>query len=757
MNQTDLLERQDDLAELEQALDRAKTGVGGIALVFGEAGIGKTSLVEHFAQRQGDTVRVLRGYCDPLLTPSALGPLHDVAGLLGGELPRLLEDETRTTAIFACVLDTLANLSDPTVFVIEDLHWADGATLDMVKYLARRLGPARILLIVTFRDDEVQVHEPLRLLLGNLATERGVQRIGLARLSRDAVATLADGRIADVDSLFDKTSGNPFFVSEVIANPETNLPQSVRDAVLGRAARLSNAGNAVLDRAAIIGARIGYSLLEEFSDDVQVGLAECLGLGILQDTGAGIAFRHELARNAVLERIEPLRRRALYREVLAAAVKQRYAERGRFARLAHYAEGAFSADDVIAYGARAGQAAAAAGSHREAAAHYASVLRFSEDRPPVERARFLTAFASECAVIDRLAESVDAYRDAIELWSAAGERLRHGETLAALAWPLVRNGENAAADAAVEEAVALLEPLGPSLELAEAYRVKAHLHMLDRDREQAARIGQKAIALASKFGDDRILAASEMVVGAAMLVFDDAEGRPRLDRSLEIARAGGLDEIVALVHANAGSAYGEQYHFVEAEEELLEGLSFTKENDLDHSGHYLSAWLAMTYLFQGRWDKAAEISAELIAQPNVSTVSRIMALVALGRVRVRRGDPGASDVLDEALALSLGTGTLQRLAPVHAARAERAWFRRRPRSGGGRGKRWLRDGGSAKTCVAHGRVPVLAAAGRRDASQSPLGCPTLCASDRRKLAGGSRSLAAARLSLRGSEVTRPRR
>ena len=670
----DLLERQSDLLVLETALERARAGWGQFVLVSGEAGIGKTALVEHFVQGHGGSVSVLRSYCDPLLTPSALGPLDDIVRELGSDLSKELLEGGRTSSIFARFLEILTRLPRPVMLVIEDIHWADEATIDLVKYLGRRLDGSRVLMIVTLRDDEVQRHDGLRLLLGDLATTRNVARVELARLSREAVASLAGGRVTDIDGLLRSTGGNPFFVTEVIASPAAEVPTTVRDAVLGRIARLGVEGRRLLDLAAVVGARVEYELLEAVAGSAGEGLSDCLSLGILQDVGHGLAFRHELARNAVLEAIDPLRRRAISRQVLAAAVGAGFVQKGLTARLAHYAECAGSAPDVILYGTAAGGTASSLGAHREAAAHYRSVLRFSDGRDNADRARTFADYARECAVLDRLPEAIEAYREAVALWADAGDAARQAEALSLLAWPLVRHGANAEADEVAGQAIALLEPLGPSGELANAYRTQAHLRMLDRDCGAAVAIGGKAIDMAEALGDMSTLAQAEMVVGAAKLVTDDMEGRAHLDRCIEIARAGGLHEVVALARMNIGTSYGEQYRFAEAEAELLDGIAFARDHDLDHSGHYMASWLALTHMFQGRWDEASAICAELLAQPNLAAISRIMALVALGRIRVRRGDPGARDVLDEALLLARQTSTLQRLAPVHAARAELAWF-----------------------------------------------------------------------------------
>lgn len=670
----DLLERQSDIILLDAALERARAGDGQFVLVSGEAGIGKTALVEQFMRRHRGSTRVLRGYCDPLLTPSALGPLHDISRELGGEMSKHFDEEGLASSLFARVLEILITLPQPALLVVEDIHWADGATIDLLKYLGRRLHGARVLIIATFRDDEVHRHDGLRFLLGDLATARTVERLELARLSRDAVASLGGNRVADVDSLFRSTGGNPFFVTEVIANPDAGVPATVRDAVLGRVARLGPEGRRLLDLAAVVGARVDYDLLERVAGADAVGLSECLSLGILQDLGRGLAFRHELARNAVLEAIDPLRRRALSRNVLAAAIQAGYAEKGLTARLAHYAESAGSAPEVIRYGTAAGRTASSFGAHREAAAHFRSVLRFSDGLGSADRARLFAEYARECAVLDWLPEAIEAYRTSVALWREYGDLARQGEALSLLAWPLVRQGANAEADEIAQQAIALLEPLGPSHELANAYRTHAHLRMLDRDCGLAVDIGGKAMAMAAALDDTATLAGAEMVVGAAKLVADDMEGRINLDRCIEIASASGLHELVALARMNIGTSYGEQYRFEDAEAELLEGIAFAQKHDLDHSGHYMASWLALTHMFQGRWDEASSLCAELLAQPSLAAISRIMALVALGRIRVRRGDPGATEALDEALVLARRTSTLQRLAPVHAARAELAWF-----------------------------------------------------------------------------------
>lgn len=665
----ELLERDADTARLTAALERAKAGRGAAVLVAGEAGIGKTTFVRRFVEAQTQALCLI-GHCDPLFTPAPLGPLYDIARALKGPLLGILDGAPSRAVLFSQVLAFLQSSARPVVIVVEDIHWADEATLDWIKHLARRLDGLGVLLIATYRDDEPAA--PLKRLLGELAGSSAVQRILLQGLSTAAVATLAKGKAIDAATLHRQTAGNPFFVTEVLADKAGGIPSTVRDAVLARAMRLSPAGRALLETAAAIGPRMVPALLEAAVPDAAPALGECIAVGILLANGDDIAFRHELGRAAILGNIDPLRRRNLFRTVLDAAERMT-AGRTDLAQLAHYAEEAADADAVKRLAPLAAKAASTLGAHREAAAQYRRLLRFATDAPTAARATMLEALAQECTLIDDLPASIEAYREAATIHAGLNDPQHEAAALAAVAWPLVRDGQNQAAEEACRQAVSLLEPLPPSRQLASAYRIQAHLRMLDRDRDAAVAIGTKAIDLARSLDDRETVAAAQLVVGAAMLVSGDDAGRPILDACLAAAHETGRDDLIALARLNIGSSYGELYRFAEAEHELTTGLAFAAERDLDHATHYMQAWLAIVYMYQGRWMEAVDLTESVLAAPS-ATISRIMALVALGRVRARRGDPGAAAVLDEALDLAARTATLQRLAPVRAARAEAAWL-----------------------------------------------------------------------------------
>jgi DNA-binding CsgD family transcriptional regulator/tetratricopeptide (TPR) repeat protein len=665
-----LLERDLQLQALATALDAAAVGEGRIAVVSGEAGIGKTSFVERFLADRGATLRVLKGNCDSLFHPSPLGPLYDIAYQTGGRLLNQLEVETPRAALFATMLGELDSSGQPTLLVFEDVHWADEATLDLIKFLSRRIAQLRVLIILTHRDDGAA--PALRLLLGDL-TPRSTIRIALPRLTVDAVRTLVADHPFDAVSLHSQTSGNPFFVTEVLANTGSGIPPTVRDAVLARAATLGTNARHVLEAAAMLGSRIDHVVLGSIFGGEADGLADCMTAGLLEATVDGVAFRHELVRDTILHELDAVRRRSLCR-LAFAALKASGIGRGDFAQLAELAAGAGDAEAVLEYGLAAARADAAVGAHRAAAAQYLRVLEYAGDRPPAERAQLYETYAEECAIVDNQPEAIRGRRQAIELWRLAGDRVREGANLSALAWPLVRSGQNMAAHETSRCGLAALESLPPSRELADAYRMHAHLRMLDRDCELAVELGTKAIALATILDDKRTIVATEIVVGSALLVDGDEAGAMHLNRALALAREEGWDALAGLAYLNIGSSYGEQYQFAKAEHYLVEGIDYARERDLDHATHYMTAWLALVRLYQGRWDEALELAEWVVRRPGTSAITRIMALVALGRLRTRRGTPGAEGVLDEALQLALQTDTLQRLAPVRSARAEAAWF-----------------------------------------------------------------------------------
>jgi len=668
----ELLERASQLQALNSALSqvKAREGQGCVALVYGEAGIGKTSLVEHFLDEHKARWRILQGVCDSLFTPRPLGPLHDIALQTQGQLPSLLDSESKRTAIFSACLNELQQQA--TILVIEDVHWADEATLDLLKYLGRRIRQTISLMILTYRDDEVGADHPLRILLGDLASSHALHRIPVTHLSKDAVYELAKNKKVDSLELHRLTNGNPFFVTEVLA-VERGIPETVRDAVLARAARLSSSARAVLEAAAVIGSHVEPWLLSNIVGKESMNVEECIAKGMLQAQGEYYAFRHELARQTILESISSQRKITLHRLALDA-LKESPATRDDLARLANHAEGTKDASAVLEYAPAAARKASTASSHREAAALYKLALRFSDVLPPAERADLLEAYADESGKISQIGEEITARQKALEIWRKLGNRLKEGENLAHLSTIFVMNGQNAEAEQASRAAIEMLEAFPANAQLTLAYSIQANQRMLNLDFADAVRWGEKAIALAERFEDIENLRATYTTIGAALIFTDPERGRVTLEHGLSLARESGLEmSIIGSLNVFA-NACCQVYQFALANRYLSEGLAFATEHDLDHSYLFLLATQALSHLYQGRWDESATAASSVLQRHGGNAVTRAIALVVLARLRARRGDPDVMTVLNEALELTPPTDSLMRLGRIWAARVEALWL-----------------------------------------------------------------------------------
>ncbi|MCV0404136.1 MAG: AAA family ATPase [Chloroflexi bacterium] len=671
-----LLERAEHLASLALALDESASHGGRVVLVEGEAGIGKTSLLARFRGSVPDGTRVLLGSCDPLSTPRPFGPLVDIAHGLGSNFERLvtaLPPPPRAT-IFTALLEALRSADGPLVVMLDDLHWADDATRDALQFVGRRIASTRALVIGTYRDDEVGAQHPLRVVLGDLATSPSVRRLPLEALSIQAVSELARDTDLDPVELHRRTSGNPFYVTEVIAGAPASIPATVRDAVLARAARLSSEGRRTLEVAAIIGSAIEPTLLTAALDG-ETAAEECLARGVLRTDGLRYFFRHEVARQTILEATDPGLRLALHARVLAL-LEGEPSDARPLARLAHHAEGAGDREAVLRYAPAAAEEAAEAGSHREAAAQLARAVRFAGGLAPTDRASLLERYAVEHSAIDRLDLANAAWAEAIAIWSQAGDVRRQSGALAGYARSLIVAGRDPEAEAASRRALEILgdTPAGP--EAVEALGVQAYLRMLGRDNEEAVELGRRTIEL----GRDLPAAISAVTlawntVGAARILLGDHEGgRADLEESLRLAELHGLDRHAAGAWSNLVSGLGEMYRFADTDAYYEAGHRFTADRDLDATRAYLEAWRALSLLHRGRWTEAETLATAVVNAPTRSAISRTMALLALGRLQSRRGDGDAWTTLDEALSIAEPTGTLQRIGPVRAARAEAAWL-----------------------------------------------------------------------------------
>lgn len=661
----ELVERESVLQTLRQRLEGAAIR-GHVVLVCGEAGIGKTSLLQTLASGHA---AVWWGACDALLTPHPLAPLLDIARQR--EVRFAAQLRAPRAELFEAVLAELSPAGLPLLVVIEDVHWADEATLDLVKFLGRRIEGTRALLVVSYRDDEVPAAHPLRRVIGELPMPART-RIELARLSPLGVEAVARRALRSPAGLFVATQGNPFFLAEVLRHPVDSIPPTVHDLVLARFAGLDRAAQAIARLVAVVPTRMERWLLDHLLAPAVASLEECLDCGLLVADANSVSFRHELARAAVESAMPLPVAQSLHAKVLAALLVRNAAAAS--ARLAHHAAMAGDALAVRLFGPRAADEARQRGAYREAARHLRTVLQ-QPGASETERQLWLESYALDSTNVDWHEEALAARLELDAHYRRSGDVAAEGQNQSRLALLHVYMMRNTQADATSRRAIELLESVPASPALATAYGIEASLRMLDRDCDESAALSRKSILLATRFGDRQRLCLSLGTLGTALMFSDYDSGCRQLEEGLHMALAEGFQVAAANAMLNLGTGSGELMRLAAAERWLREGIEFSQARELDLTANYCSAWLARCELHAGRWSGAAERAGAVIAGAGTARISRVVAVQTLGRLRLRRGDPGVAEILDEALALAGPSGTLQRIAPVRAARAEAAFQR----------------------------------------------------------------------------------
>jgi DNA-binding CsgD family transcriptional regulator/tetratricopeptide (TPR) repeat protein len=664
-----LLERGAALAALAGYAREARHGDGRLVLVAGEAGIGKSALVEQLRNDLPDA-RWSWGFCDGLFIPRPLGPLFDMAGQLGGELGELCRAGAAREELFRALLAQVSQPGMLKVLVVEDVHWADEATVDLLRFLGRRLWDVPVLLIATYRGEDLAPDDPLRAALGEIARQRSTRRMDLAPLSADAVAVLAGGTGLDAAELYRLTAGNPFYVTEVAAAGLGVVPPSARDAVLARAARLGGGSREVLDAAALTGARVELDLLVSITGCPPAAVDEVLASGLLAEDGGWLRFRHEIARLAVAQAVPARRRTTVHARILDGLGSLGC---GDDARMAFHAEAADDQQAVLHHAPRAARHAAELGAHREAAAQFERALRCASGADPGVAAGLYDGLGLELRLVGRYQGAVDAGERALGLWRRAGDRLGEGGTLRDLSSVLLSLGRGPDAVAAAEASVTVLEPLGPTVELAGSYARLACARMCFSEHQAAIELAARAQAIAEPLGALDVLSDALNTQGCSVAM-TGGEWTGYLHRALDVALSAGIDDEAGCAFAYLYWLYAGQRRFAEAERYFTDGLAYCDEHDLDSYAISLRGERALALQRTGRWDEAVTLSTELLASAGLSPLDRLRPLHVLGVIRARRGEPGAWEYLDGAAAAADACAEPQWIIPVRLARAEVYWL-----------------------------------------------------------------------------------
>jgi DNA-binding CsgD family transcriptional regulator/tetratricopeptide (TPR) repeat protein len=671
-----LLERDEPLAWMQGALREAREGHGHTFLIGGEAGIGKTSLLESFTHTNEGSARVLWGACESLTTPRPLGPLNDIAGELGGELLGAFRASRPPHELFQSFLHQLRTDGHPSIVVVEDAHWADDASADFMKFVARRIARCSALLAVTYREEEVSARHPVMRAMADVPADH-LTRIHLRGLSPTSVERLAEAHGRRIPNLHVITEGNPLLVTELLRGHEEGLPATLRYTVLARVERLSAMAQELARFVAVVPDRCERTLIDRAFDASGEALRECLDYRVLVVDRESVRYRHELARHVVEDALADSERRALNARALTLlADLPRDAK--TLSRLTHHADAASDAASVLRYSPLAGEEAAKRGAHSQAAAFYRSAIRYADRLEARDRANLLENLAGEAFSCNLKDEALRANDEAFLLWEQVGDTFAQGRnrrTHFDFSEYMSYSDDRTKFAGALETALHLLEPHGPSSDLAMAYSSYAFLLSIRGRHDEAEGYQNRAMKMAEALGEPSALTHVLLLGERRQNSFFGAPSFERTNRAIRIALGAGLDTLAAQGHffrAIFAVTTGDYRGF---DQNWTESIKFVEARDFEGQRLILQAVKAREELQHGDWDAALRRSMDLQKEPELPALADFFASYVPGLILFRRGEAGGRELLERAIQVAVS----RIVAPVtrsfaHTLSAEAAWI-----------------------------------------------------------------------------------
>jgi DNA-binding CsgD family transcriptional regulator len=565
------------------------------------------------------------------------------------------------------VMELLSRRLRPNVMVIEDVQWAGEATLDVIAYVGRRIRRTTGLLVLTYRDGEVDASHPLRSVIGQLPPAN-LARITLAPLSASAISTMLDGTDLEPEKVLSLTGGSPLFVSEVLEWGVDGIPPSIHDSVMARRARMSPGARRILDLASVMPGGAEHDLFVSIAAPTPAQEIECRRF--LRIDGERWMFRHELARRAVEASLSPSLRRRLNRDVLAEIDGT-----ADPAVVVHHAREACDTQALVEYAPIAARRAMEVESHREAFEHFEAVAPFLDQIAPEERASILMDRATTERRLGRA--STDSLYQAIELYRIGGTEKQLAEALTLAIAHNLNTGQISEADACAREATEILESRPAGKELAWTLSQHARLRLLQHRTTESTTLADKAITIANTVDDDRSIIDATITRSFGMLPDDPIRYFAVLESCRERAEAAGYPEQEARallnIALNAGDILGtapqidlwRRLHHTAQRHELL---------DMDKVA---TIGLGEALMQSGDWTHAESSIIDVITDADFDSANLPMAFSAfttLGTIQARSGRSAATQSINRALSLADSIGQPQHVIRIAAVLAEQMWL-----------------------------------------------------------------------------------
>jgi DNA-binding CsgD family transcriptional regulator/tetratricopeptide (TPR) repeat protein len=669
----ELLEREADFSSLQSHFERT-SDEGCCVFISGEAGIGKTSLVRHFCRSIRSETTIYSGTCDALFTPRPLAPLYDIAWQMGNNLPGFMKNIQDRSELFSKFFHTIANNEWPVILLFEDIHWADEATLDFIKFFTRRISQTHCLFLCTFRDSHFYSLHSLKNVLGELSPDFYTQ-LALTPFSKKIVDNLALERGYNGDKVYRLTGGNPFYVHEILASYSKGIPQKIKDSILSVYNRLDENTKRIWELLSIIPKNLEIKYLKEIFPSYHAAIEKSLESGILIQQNGLIFFKHELYRRTIELSLPESKSISLHKRILEHLLLN-FEESKQIERIVHHAKHANENEVVKKFAPIAAQKAASVGAHTQACKLYFTAIKYSHTNDTGVFPDLYECYAYECYLTGKIKEAIESQQKALEMRKGKNEIEKTGNCMTFLSKLWWFDGNRKFAETLAHEAIAVLDELPSCKAKAMAYSNMCRLYMQSDLTRECIYWGKKALKIAKEVNDENTVSDALTSIGSILMCNPSSykKGKKFLLECLRIALKNGSQEDVAHAFTELGTNAVTMKEYDFANKNLTDGISFCEEKDLDSIKLYMLVWKARLNLETGKLKEAFEIVNDVLKNKNISSPTKIMALCVLATIKIRKGEKGAIALLMEAKSMAFVTMELVRILPVFMAMLEFEWL-----------------------------------------------------------------------------------
>lgn len=410
----ELIERDRFLHLMQSKFENIAAGEGHCIFVSGEAGIGKTALIKAFCKELKTRCNIYQGTCDALFTPRPLAALYDILLQARHDLPENIGDIADRTAFFTKFFQALKNQSETSLIVFEDIHWADEATLDFIKFLARRITQLQCLFILTYRDEEVHSRHPLRTVLGQLNSD-SFTRMKLFPLSKQAVEKMAADKGYSGEDVYSITGGNPFYLNEILVGNSTGVPDNIKDSILSVYNRQDEKTKHLWEILSVLPTGFEIKYLEKIETLFATAIERSLDSEILVLREGHLFFKHELYRRTIEASLSPPIRVGLNKKILEL-FQGKFEQNQDFETIIHHAKNANECELVTQFAPMAAKQSASVGSHLEASRLYLTAIEYYQGDDEDTLIQFYEWYAYECYLTNQHKEAILYTGKSLDLW-----------------------------------------------------------------------------------------------------------------------------------------------------------------------------------------------------------------------------------------------------------------------------------------------------------------------------------------------------